>query len=226
MTHTCVSKLSIIGSDNGLSPGRRQAIIRTNDGMLLVGLLGTNFSEILSKIHIFSVKKMHLKTSSAKWGPFCHGLNVLMHSGWNKTAQPRSLNLDQWWPRLMTNICVTRPRCFNKELPLDHVGFTRSSFWKIQSHQGNQIQNCKDTFKKQETNFVVGPTSLGSKIFASSGMNNYVFQIYAKSVLEWLCLDFFVHFRISFWHHDCLHGIYLNKNKCDVFNIVVSPLFF
>ena len=27
VTHTCVSKLSILGSDNGLSPGRRQAII-------------------------------------------------------------------------------------------------------------------------------------------------------------------------------------------------------
>ena len=27
MTHICVSELSILGSDNGLSPGRRQAII-------------------------------------------------------------------------------------------------------------------------------------------------------------------------------------------------------
>ena len=27
VTHICVSKLAIIGSDNGLSPGRRQAII-------------------------------------------------------------------------------------------------------------------------------------------------------------------------------------------------------
>ena len=27
VTHTCVNKLTIIGSDNGLSPGRRQAII-------------------------------------------------------------------------------------------------------------------------------------------------------------------------------------------------------
>ena len=28
--HICVGKLTNIGSDNGLSPGRRQAIIRTN----------------------------------------------------------------------------------------------------------------------------------------------------------------------------------------------------
>ena len=32
VTHICVSKLTIIGSDNGLSPGQRQAIIWTNDG--------------------------------------------------------------------------------------------------------------------------------------------------------------------------------------------------
>ena len=35
VTHICVGKLTIIGSDNGLSPGRRQAIICTNAGILL-----------------------------------------------------------------------------------------------------------------------------------------------------------------------------------------------
>ena len=54
MTHICVSKLTIIGSNNGLSPGRRQAIIWTNAGILLIGPLGTNFSEILiEKSNIF-----------------------------------------------------------------------------------------------------------------------------------------------------------------------------
>ena len=67
----------IIGSDNGLSPVRRQAIIWTNTGILLIGPLGTNFSEILSEIHTFSFKKMRLKMSSGKWRPFCLGLNVL-----------------------------------------------------------------------------------------------------------------------------------------------------
>ena len=51
VTHICVSKLTIIGSDNGLSPGRRQAIIWTNAGILLL--------------------------STAKWRPSCLGLNVL-----------------------------------------------------------------------------------------------------------------------------------------------------
>ena len=82
MTHICVSDLTIIGSDNGLSPGRRQAIIRTNAGILLKRPLGTNFSEILIKILLFSFKKMHLKVSSAKRRPFCLGLNVLRSGAW------------------------------------------------------------------------------------------------------------------------------------------------
>ena len=42
-----------IGSDNGLAPIRCQAIIYTNAGLLSIGPLGTNFSEILIKIHFF-----------------------------------------------------------------------------------------------------------------------------------------------------------------------------
>ena len=77
VTHICVSELSILGSDNGLSPARRRAIIWTNAGILLIGPLGTNFSEILIEILVFSFKKMRLKVSSAKGWPFCLGLNVL-----------------------------------------------------------------------------------------------------------------------------------------------------
>ena len=76
VTHICVSKLTIIGSDNGLSPRRRQAIIWTDAGILLIRTLGTNFSEILGKIHSSSFKKMHLKMS-AKERLFNLGLNVL-----------------------------------------------------------------------------------------------------------------------------------------------------
>ena len=65
----CVGNLTLIGSDNGLSPDWRQAIIWNNDGILLIGPLGRNFSEILIQIRTFSFKKMHLKSSSAKWRP-------------------------------------------------------------------------------------------------------------------------------------------------------------
>ena len=79
MTHRCVGNLTIIGSDNGLSPGRRQAIIWTNVRILLIGPPGTNFSEMLIEIHTFSFKKIHLKMSSGKWRPFCLCLNVLKY---------------------------------------------------------------------------------------------------------------------------------------------------
>ena len=39
----------IIGSDNGLSPARLQAIIWTNSNLLSIGLVGTNFGETLTK---------------------------------------------------------------------------------------------------------------------------------------------------------------------------------
>ena len=79
VTHicVCVGNLTIIVSDNGLSPARRQAIIGNNAGLLLIELLGTNFSEISIEIPTFSFKKMHLNMSSAKWRPSCLGLNVL-----------------------------------------------------------------------------------------------------------------------------------------------------
>ena len=77
VTHICVSKLTSIGSDNGLSPVRRQAIIWTNAWIFSIGPSGTNFSEILIEIHTFSFKKIHLKKSSGKWRPYCLGLNVL-----------------------------------------------------------------------------------------------------------------------------------------------------
>ena len=86
MTHICVDNLIIIGSDNGLSPGGRQAIIWTNAGILLVGPLWINFSEFLTEILTSLFKNMHLKVSSAKWRPFCLGLNVLTHWGFNKMA--------------------------------------------------------------------------------------------------------------------------------------------
>ena len=78
VTHICVNKLTIIGSGNGLLPGRRQAIIWTNAGILLIGPLGTNFSEILIEIYTFSFKKMYLKMSSGKCRPFRLGLYVLI----------------------------------------------------------------------------------------------------------------------------------------------------
>ena len=79
--HICVGNLTFIGADNRLSPDRRQAIIWTNDDLLLIEPLGRNFSKNWFTIQTFSLRKMHLKVSSAQWRPFCLSINVLTHRG-------------------------------------------------------------------------------------------------------------------------------------------------
>ena len=98
VTHVCVGNLSIIGSDNGLSPGRCQAIICTNAGILYSGPLGTKFCDILIKIHTFSFNKIYLKMS-AEWWPFCLDLNGLKghRIGWSGCLNPFSM-LNIPWP--------------------------------------------------------------------------------------------------------------------------------
>ena len=96
VTHICVSKLTIIVSDNGLSPGRRQDIIWPNTGILLIWTSGTNFSEILNEIRTFSFKKMHLKMSSGKWRPSCLSLNVLTIASDDQRCFIKQNHLDPW----------------------------------------------------------------------------------------------------------------------------------
>ena len=74
------------GSGNGLSPVRRQAITWTNGGLLSVGLLGTNFSEIRIRNFIIFIHENacevavchncgHFKLSKGGWG---EGICALM----------------------------------------------------------------------------------------------------------------------------------------------------
>ena len=66
-----------IGSDNGLSPVRYQAISWTSAGLLFTNHFGSKVSEIWIKIQQFTDKKMTLKMSS--W-PFCFGVSVIRHT--------------------------------------------------------------------------------------------------------------------------------------------------
>ena len=115
MTHICVSKLTIIGSNNGLPPDRRQAIIWTNARIWLIRTLGTNFSEILGEIHSFSFKKMHLKMSSAKGRLFSLGLNVLssirrLFSS-KSTKLFRFYRMKPWWRHQMETFSALLAIC-------------------------------------------------------------------------------------------------------------------
>ena len=93
--HICISRLTIIGSDNGLSPGWPQAIFWSNVQILLIGPLGTDFSEILIEIHIFSFGKMHLIMSSGKWQLLYLNLNV-----WRNLVVG---NIKLIWPVIVSN---------------------------------------------------------------------------------------------------------------------------
>ena len=70
-THICVGNLTIIGSDNGLAPDRRQAIIWTNAGILLIGPL---------RINVF-IQENAFENVVWKMRPFYLGLNVLRYVG-------------------------------------------------------------------------------------------------------------------------------------------------
>ena len=58
----CVGNLTFIGSDNGLSPGRRQAIVQTNARISSIGLSEQTSANFFNEIHhAFSFKEMLLK---------------------------------------------------------------------------------------------------------------------------------------------------------------------
>ena len=97
--HISDSNLTTIGSDNGLSPRRHQAIIWNNAEIIV--RLGTNFNEILMEIHTFLFMKMHLKMSSGTWRPFCLGLNALMK---NETKTNGRIELTTLWEHVVTGI--------------------------------------------------------------------------------------------------------------------------
>ena len=132
MTHICVCKLTIFGSDNGLSRGRRQAIIRTKAGILLIRQLRTNFSEILIGIQTFSFKKMQLKMSSAKWRPFCLGLNELTSAGVKQSYFLRfkfslAAVFCMSWSFLL-RLSAPSPKCCSSELSSNPAYF-REPYW-------------------------------------------------------------------------------------------------
>ena len=134
MTHICIGKLTIIVLDNGLSPGRRQAIIWINAGILLIGPVGTNFGEILIANQWFSFNKMHLKMSSGKWRPFCLGLNVLMTASESMTVNKQS---GPWFNIKTSSYQYRKSHCGDKTVVrssylhngISYTGKTTSLYW-------------------------------------------------------------------------------------------------
>ena len=77
VTHICVSNLTIIGSDNGLSTGRRQAIIWTNAGILLI--LRNKLQWNLNRNSYIFIQENAFKCRLENGG---HFVSASMCSGW------------------------------------------------------------------------------------------------------------------------------------------------
>ena len=73
VTHICVGYLFIIGSDNGSLSGRRQAIIQTNAGILLIGPLQQTSVKFESEFKHFHWRKYIWK---CRLGNVCHYLGL------------------------------------------------------------------------------------------------------------------------------------------------------
>ena len=132
VTHICVGNLTIIGSDNGLSPGRRQAIISTSADILFIGPLGTNFSEIFIEIKTFSFKKSVWKCRLRNGGHFasasmCYAPSHYQNQWWlivRWTLRKKSFLSKIWnwrkcnWKCRLQNVCyfVWDSELYNKKM--------------------------------------------------------------------------------------------------------------
>ena len=157
-THICVGKLIIIVSDDGLSPGRRQAIIWNNDGILLIRPSETNFNEILIGNEAFSCMKMHLKMS-AKRRPFCLGLNELTYEILWYILLKKPLSSVWWWSvvclklEFLFYICI-----WNKNESYTSIVYSRlpslvcSSMWSPCWHYNDVIMGA---IASQITSFTI-----------------------------------------------------------------------
>ena len=73
-----VIKLTIVGSENGLSPIRRHAITWSSTDLLSIRPFRTNFNEIWIETYNFPIKEMHLKCRLQNWRPIC-SCNSISH---------------------------------------------------------------------------------------------------------------------------------------------------
>ena len=113
VTHICIANPAIIVPDNGLSPGWCQAVV-TIATILLIGPLGTNFSKISIKIHIFSFRKVNLK----------NGFRFVMYLHW-------------WFSRFVWLLAAIRSHVFPIVLwrfIMCVPGGWLKSFWIMLSH--------------------------------------------------------------------------------------------
>ena len=137
-----VGNLTTIGSDNGVWPDRRQAIIWTNAGILLIGPLGINLSEILIEISTFSFKKMNVVSgmasisSRAQCVNFCLKNRLFIGCYLFTTSLPTTrcleqvvycMDVDGWGP-VCNGACTGTPQT--------------TAHWKVSLHYNDVIMSA------------------------------------------------------------------------------------
>ena len=68
---------TIVGSDNGLSTVRCQAIIKTNNGSLLSSPLGDKLQRNLNQIEAIFIEENEFENAVCEMAPICLGLNLV-----------------------------------------------------------------------------------------------------------------------------------------------------
>ena len=144
VTHICVSDLTSIGSDNGLSPGPRLANIRTNAGILLIRPLGTNFSEFSVEILMCRLRKGgHFVSASMSYTThLSDGLARLRVWEWIK-HNPVHINLPSGlkWDYCDIIKCTESSNCRVRGYFLSLISYItvrRSSIWQLWSTRINK----------------------------------------------------------------------------------------
>ena len=115
VTHICVSDLTLIGSDNGLSLGRRQAIIWTNVGILLIGTLRNKLQWNFNRNSDISIQENAFESVVCEMAAFLsrpqcvNSIPALVQVMACRPPGDRPLS-EQMMFSLRTHICVTWPQ--------------------------------------------------------------------------------------------------------------------
>ena len=153
--HTCIGKLTSIGSDNDLSPGRHQAIIWTNAGILLIW---PYLCENVIEIHTVSMKKMHLKMSSAKWWPFCLSLYVLMCPSMDLVVQIRPWCAQNVFKKYEYVFCIWYHSSTHKRFSCWDLFLTKMrTIFCSQYHGRWWLDRCKEPGHQQQCYWPIYP---------------------------------------------------------------------
>ena len=102
------SKLIIISSDNGLSPGRRQAIIWPNDGLVLNGPLGKKLQLNFYINANICIQEIAFENVTCQMVAICLEPNVLTHWDLDKMAAG---DLPFWAFSVVLSLAQSPPPC-------------------------------------------------------------------------------------------------------------------